>query len=503
MGFFDKKPDHPLADIKLAQRLMQDLPKNDALKSLQEISDWLESVDNNTDFRADRRFEIVQLLDETARPYVAKLAREYYAATPPTAFQESRIWTVLNNFYIHIAQAYHGLLAAYHSNDKGGATLKAHLPLITVCGIHALLGKIKCSTAHYEKVSPVFWRQLAEFYTHAESQKYADTPVKLYANSASDTTVRQKFLIALMWFAPVAGRLDPVRTHIAERLTEHWRAHFLITPEIMTDSVVCFDLAQPAMPDRVSAESPTHANMRFLSTQNIDPHIERLFRSLEKGTVPNELALGGTYEAAIVAEAVQSLAGYWTNPPPVRRNARHQVKVKLGVVRGFSDIVTHVAADNVSSETSWDADDMSATGFSCALPDKNLDGIKIGSLVGIQPEKIPHYGAGVVRRINRDEQGNLHVGIEMFSNRIDYAPLRMQRGDASVQQALLLKSPHEQAGQVRLLLGKDYFSMNHSLHTQYDGNDCLLIPLTLLEKGMDYELASYRKIVAEAAEDAH
>ena len=501
MGFFDKKPDHPLADIKTAQQLIQDLPKNDALKSLLEISDWFESVEQINDFRADQRFEIVQLLDDAARPYLAKLVREYYGGTPLAAFQETRIRVALNNFYARAAQAYHGLLTDYKNNSKGSAALKAYLPLITVRGMHALQGKIKCSAAHYEKVTSAIWGQLAELYTHAESQKYADTPVKLYADSAFDITVRQKFLIVLMWYAPVASRLDPARTHIAERLTEYWGTHFLIDSKMTEDSVICFNLAQPDMPSRVKAESAMHSDMRFLSAENIDRHIERLFKTLESNSVPDELALDKVYEAVVVGEVLRSLSAFWTNPPPVRRNARHQIKFKLGVVQGFVNIAMNVAAGSVPSETSWDAEDISATGFSCVLQAKNAGGIKVGSLIGIQPEKIPHYGAGVVRRINRDELGNLHVGIEMLSNQVDYAPLRIKRDDANIQQGLLLKRSQDQKGQVRLLLGEGDFSMSHSLHTQYEGNDCLLIPIALLEKGSDYELASYRMVIEEAADE--
>jgi len=486
--------------------MMQDLPKNDALKALQEISDWLESANSFADFRADHRWEVVRLLDESARPHINKLVREYYAASAPSTFQENRLWTTLNVFYSHTLQVYHGLLSAYLNNDKGAAALKPHLPLIAIRGILALMGKLKCTASHYEKVDPALWQQLAAFYAHAEAQQYTDTAIKPYADSPSETTVRRRLLVTIMWFAPIFSRLSPARMHIADKLTEFWGAQFTLTTQMTAASVFYFDLAQPTMPNRVTAESPTRGSTRFISAGDVERQIETLFKSLEKEVVPEELLLGAIYPAEDVIEVVRNLANHWINPPPVRRNTRHQVKVKLGVVRGFSGIVTHVAADNVSSETSWEAEDISSTGFSCVLPAKGAEGIKIGSLIGIQPEKIPHYGAGVVRRINRDELGNLHVGIEMFSNQIDYAPLRAQRDDANnALQALLLKTPHEREDQVRLLMGMDAFSMSRTLHTQHEGNDYLLIPVTLLEKGVDYELASYRRVLSEAAEaeDAH
>ena len=43
-------------------------------------------------------------------------------------------------------------------------------------------------------------------------------------------------------------------------------------------------------------------------------------------------------------------------------------------------------------------------------------------------------------------------------------------------------------------MNPDTFSMNASLNTLFDGKRYLLIPLALLEKGADYDLARYRKV---------
>ena len=105
MGLFGKKSDHPLADPKSAQQLLEDLPKNDSLKALQEIAEWVESVRGDDSFRLDNRFATLRLLDETARQFERKLTRELYASESLSKFQENRLWATLNLYYAQLAQA--------------------------------------------------------------------------------------------------------------------------------------------------------------------------------------------------------------------------------------------------------------------------------------------------------------------------------------------------------------------------------------------------------------
>src|SRR5512143_3494948 len=100
LGIFGKKSDHPLADIKSAQQVLDDVPKNDALNAVQELTGWIESiVELADDFRLDHEFAVLRMFDEAAQAHVRKLLRDYFAVQPLSKFQENRLWTVLNSFY--------------------------------------------------------------------------------------------------------------------------------------------------------------------------------------------------------------------------------------------------------------------------------------------------------------------------------------------------------------------------------------------------------------------
>ena len=57
MGLFGSRPDHPLADPKEAKRLLEALPANDPVKSLDELMHWMESVAAAEGFKPEARIQ--------------------------------------------------------------------------------------------------------------------------------------------------------------------------------------------------------------------------------------------------------------------------------------------------------------------------------------------------------------------------------------------------------------------------------------------------------------
>ena len=519
-----------MADIKSAQQLLKDVPRNDALKALQEITDWVESVRDNSDFHLDQRLDVLSLLDESARTFMRKLMREYFASTAPSKFQENRSWMVLNAFFAQIEQAYSGILLGYRNGEKGSAAIRAAMPLVAARGIYAVMGRLKCAAARYALVDSALWIHLAEYYSFAEAQQSLDEPVTLYPGWATTTTVRNRFASLVMWYAPGASTLSPLHVHLVERLSNYLCRHFTVDPHLSTGSLFCFDLAHPAMPIRVMPDTNPLISMRFLSAGIVRPQIDNILNVLRKGVVPEEINLGGVYEAVEVRDVTHNLLIFWGSPPPMRRNARHPIKVSVNVAHGLTNVFEHGEEEKKSGNNqfddtesgfgiqtagardavsmSWAVEDISAGGFRCVLPSKNAEGVRIGSLIGIKPDNVEFRGVGIVRRMIRDGQSNLHVGVEMLSKHVEKVKVR-SRGVSKMgggeQAALWLIRPGDDVGSVWLLMVPDSFSMSVSLETKFEGKAYLLIPVALLEKGVDYDLAHYRKVEEDpnAASDAY
>lgn len=507
-GIFGKKSDHPMADIKSAQALLDDLPGNDAHTSLTELTEWIESVPDNIDFKLEHQFAVLRLFDEAAQPYARKLVREYFTPGDLNKFRENRLWSALGNLSRHTANAYYTVFDRYRNGDKGGSAIKAQVPLLVARTVHAMTGQLKYICAHYGQIDSMIWVNLAQLYKHAEQQHYLDTPVSRYPGMAGNTSVKCEAGNLLGWYGSGVSTLSPLYMHLTERIVAQYRSTIDIRAQLSEHSRLSFDLNRPGEPMRVNVDATARPSMRFVGMAAMQPKLEALIKTLGKNVIPEELNLGGMYDAELVREAAQYLLDYLITPP-LRRSARRPANVNLNVVNGFAKVVERTDGwpkFNEEKPACWVTEEISAAGFSTALPAQGANGIGIGSLLGVQPDGVQHWGVAVVRRLLRDDANQLHVGAEMLANQIAGVALSQSGGGGGGfedgQPALWLQAKQgELSGEVQLLMKADTFSAQRSLLTRLNGKNYLLIPSGLQEKGLDYDLAKFRIIEQEASED--
>ncbi|MFZ2161238.1 MAG: hypothetical protein WAW02_03380 [Sideroxyarcus sp.] len=507
LGIFGKKSDHPLADIKTAQQVLEDVPKNDALSTVQELTSWIESIlELAEDFRLDHEFAVLRMFDDAAQPHVRKLLRDYFSMQTVSKFQENRLWTVLNGFYTQSELVYFDVLTRYRNSGRGASGVKPDLALLGARGIVALAGRLKMAAARYALVEPVLWSHLSEFYGHAETNGYHDDAVALFPGIPGNTSVEQEFAALLVWYGVSAGVQNPLQEHITERLISYAGKGLQVDGQYNANAIFVFDLAQPTPPMRVSSDTTLHPALRFMSVDEELKQLVSLSKTLEKGIVPDEVNFcGAKYDVELVRDILRKLIDTLTLPLPTRRNQRRKINVNLKVANGFFHMLEQADVGlnffNPDSAEIWDVEDISATGFRSVLPAAQVDGIKIGSLIGSKPENVSNWGAGIVRRLSRDEKNNMHVGVEVLSTQIVGISLtdRVEAADEDVQIALYLNRPADTSGEAWLLMRPGTFSPNRSLNMDLSGKGYLLLPLSLVESGDDYDLARYRRMEQDSS----
>lgn len=505
-AIFGNKSDHPLADIKSVQAMLDSLPKNDTYKSLVELTDWVESLMEHPDFKLDHQLAVLRLIDETAQPYARKMVREYFTPLELNKFQEHRLWMALGNWYRQTAAAYFKVFTGYCNSEKGSSTIKVNVPLLVARAVHAMMWQMKFISAHYGQVDNASWANLMQLYKHAEQFQYLDTSFSLYPGLAANTSVKCELGHLVIWYDSGLSALSPLLMHLVERIVAHFCLTIDIHPQLTQQSRISIDLNRPGEPARINMGATTHPAMRFIGMSAMPSRIEDLMKVLKKNIVPEDINLGGNYSAEVVAEAVQHLLTYLA-APPVRRNVRRAADVTLSVVNGFDKVIERTGAWLGFDEkplAQWITEEISVGGFSTSLPVKGNEDIGIGSLLGMQPEGVPHWGVAVVRRLLRKNDNQMNVGAEILSNRVAGVALNYNSavGGAteSGQSALWLYSKQaEDLGEVQLLMKADTFTPGRSMKILLNGKEYLLMPIGLQERGLDYDLAKFRFAVQEAA----
>jgi len=510
-GIFNKKPDHPLADIRTVQKTLNDLPKNDIHKVLLDIAEMIESAGGAADFKLDNQFAVLRLLDETAQPYARKLTAEYFTPHELNQFQEGRLWLVLGNLSRQTAIAYCAVFDRYVSAEKGSNTLKAQAPLLMARALNALTMQLKYICTHYELVDYAIWENLAHIYQFAEQQQCLDAPVNLYTGMVGNTTVKCEAGRLLGWHGSGVNSLTPLQMHLTERILAQYCLDINVHPGQNESSLFSFDLADPDAPKRVKMGLAVSPTTRFVSMLSMKSKLEHLMTTLEKNIVPENLLLGGTYGAELVKEAAKHLITYVVSPP-VRSSVRRKIKINFNVENSFAGVRDRAqeGAGFSNERPVWSIEDISANGFLTVLPYKGGDDTRIGSVIGMQMEGVPHWGVSVVRRLLRDDMYQLNVGAEILATQVASVAISQSGGGGGVfedgQHALwcYAKPGDTASGEVKLLMAAGTYSPNRSLQTRLNGKSYLLIPSGLQEKFIDCDLGRFRLVEQEgSAEEAY
>ncbi len=500
--FGSKKPDHPMADIKEARKILGELPANDAFKCADELTHWLQSVMAEEGFKPDYRAQLVQLLDEAAQVPLRKLGRDYIASPRLAKFQEIRLWKAIYEYWRQAALAYAGCIELYASGAKGADALKAGMPLLLTRALRALAAQVKWTYVRYGPMDESVWGVIAKVYAVAETSKFAQSLVTLYPGVPGESTPEKEFLKAVMLSASSPDSLLPVEMELCERLIAHFCASFTLRLDLQPDIAYWIDLATSQAPLRL-ARPPQHApSLRFFAAGKALEDLEALIDTIKgTGSIPSQVNLGGSYPADIVLDVLNHLALYWSHKPPERKHQRHRVKSRLNVVHGFDGVLGVFGAgpgDNAGTE-SWIVEDVSAGGFGAGIPEIKGEWLKIGCLLGLQPEGGDVWVLGVIRRLQREIPLKGSVGIQTIARSAELVQLSVSGG--GTETGVLISDGSEPPGEARVLLRAGGFVPGQNLEYRRGDATCLLLPQGLLDSSDDYELVRFREMIREAPSD--
>src|SRR6185503_6268886 len=187
MKLFGSKPDHPLADPKEAKRLLEALPADDAVKALDELRHWAESVAAAEGFKPDAKIQLLIMLDDTAQPFLRKLSKDYFATARLSRFHENRLWNAMHGYWKQVGNAFARSVDQCVQNVKGADAAKPQLPLLLVRTLRSYAQQIKWMHMRYGPVDPASWGVFNSVYAFAEAKQLAQSKVKVYAGSAGNS----------------------------------------------------------------------------------------------------------------------------------------------------------------------------------------------------------------------------------------------------------------------------------------------------------------------------
>ncbi len=525
-----------MSSMAEAKTLLAELPKHDALKTLEEITSWLTSITDTVGFREELRTNLIKLLDETGQAFHAKLLKDYLASPHLQDFQGMHLWREMHRFSDELARAYEECLAACRREEMKPYELQEKVPLLCVRLLRAAAEQMKLELMRYIDVEHTAWERMFRCYSIAETSQFASTMIFAYPGRVIHTCPQHELLRALVLHESSPGSLAPDQIEVSFRIAGRMVSFFDLTTALDAGSEYYIDLAQPHAPKVLNDSIIATPTMRYFSALRALPNIAEIIRQHERGGFGEERRFGSEFIPEGKLTVLKHLQMYWDKQHPHRIQERRGLSSNIGVVRSFriiSKLIPHIDLDHVgglpkkdaaslherskfsvvaegevgyTSET-WTVVDVSGSGIGGMIPRDAGSWVKIGDLCGIKAQNAEMWWVGVIRRLHADHQGIMHVGIETLGKKSLSVWLRvLGRGAERVSNwetssgsfqydyfpSILLPDTHNSYMNATMLLETGTY-VQGKIYEVMLGEKSREIELTgLLSEGEDYEQVAFR-----------
>jgi hypothetical protein len=492
--------DHALADPKQARALIAELPAFDYVKSLDEVTHWLESLAEADGIRLDRLFELADLLDTTAKNHHNRLLREYLATSRQQKHQEVRLWTRGFDFCSALGDAYLACLEQYKARSSGASAAKKHIPVMIARALRALGLQVKWIMLRYGPFEPRLWKAVGELYRTAEESGIADVTLPIYPGPQGTGTIRQEYLKILMLCGSSADVLAPSRQDLAERVIAYFAPLFEVSKTPFPGAVFCSDAAGERPPVRIAGDSHKAKEPRYFGPGDAPVKIAKLIAIIGRtGSVPPSVNIAQDCNVDAFVALLRHLAAHWSDTPPVRAFPRRPTTARINVVPGYAAVLDELERDEVnalnftaSSAESWVVENVSDSGYGALIPASKIDWIRVGELMGVQVEGSKQWGIGLVRRVARDEQGQVRVEVEIMSRSVVVVQISRAASGGGLDTALLLSGTPDASGEVALVTRAGSFDPKSDIEVNGRTKSYVFVPSRLLDSGDDFDWATYK-----------
>lgn len=486
LGLFSAKPEHPLADPKEARRIVAAVAAQEPATALAEAAGWFESLAGLDDFPPALRLDRITELAGVSLPLARRQAREFLAGARQSRLQEQQGWQRNHGYWTQLAQAYERCLEELDANPKAADALRPRLGILLTGLLVAHAGRLRWVQLRYGPIDPGHWTRLGEIYLRAVGEKLAEREVEPFGPGEGATTPTREYLKALVFHAAALDNLLPLEIGLAERFIAYCLPHFVFSAEMRPESVYWADAGKPLPPTRLAKLPAVAPGLRFFGPGRALEAVQQMrARIAASGTLPAEVNLGGQYAPAVVLPVLDHLAMCWSPRPPTRNYPRHRIKSKVGIVAGLQSLHRHLGGaggENAAGVESWLVEDVSQGGMCAKLPLMRNDWVRVGALVGLQPEGGDNWLVGAVRRFSRETEALGAVGIETLSK----TPRAVTASAGALATELILLDPPRDDSSARVLLAPGDWEEGVPLLAEIDGGRWRLHPDERLEASDDW-----------------
>jgi hypothetical protein len=436
-------PDHPMTNVDAAKGLLAELPKDDPLEALNELSGWMTSFGGTPGFKRANRLGVSMLLDETAAPILAEVQHKYTSAPHLQDLEGMKLWRAMHEFAVARIELFAVCLRELSQAAMKSEATSEQTSLVCVRFLRSVIEQLKLELMRYMDVQAEVWENLCWGYQLAEQAGLAETMVIAYPGHVIHSSPQRELLCALVLFESAPGALSSSQVEMSSRIAARLSSFFDLSREYSAETPYMIDLVHPAMPRWIDGKQEASESMRFFGATRAVSRLEEIIRQNERGQVEEEYRFDSEFTPEGKLTMLKHLLVYWSKEHVHRHQDRHMIQTEIEIIRSLktiSKLVNHFDLNrltNLSEEDAaqlkersgfglvgedvkfaseiWPVLDISTEGVGGIVPRASSDWVKIGALCGLKGKNANQWWVGMIRRLKTDAQGKVHVGIRVLT----------------------------------------------------------------------------------------
>ena len=519
-----KKSDDPVGDLKSATIWVQELPLADVHRAHIEIVRALSSINENKKMPLKERIRVCMYLNEKAQALQNSLSRDYLATTDdPLAIERTYLQTILA-FWDEMAVAYQ--ICIRNFAQAPSTKLWPTIHIITARALHFYAMQAKWGHLRYLPIEGAVWRNLHRLYLFAERENFDKTALKLFPESTEETNCLSEYLQPSMLYLANPESLQPQQINQNDQWLDTWAKSLTLEQQFRPHRQLYAVNLGDTKPARSLRRNMLGEKYRYWGVGLLVVTIEKTIEQLKGGELPARLGLGEECRLPQCLDLIETVERRWSKKDVQRKHERTPNVKVVHVVQSLRDIVAQlkpgakikrkpkgemigfqvmgytVGGTPIEMNTQgneqlfepvleqWIMENESVSGYGVTFNPSGRGGLRIGTLIGLKPEKTPHFLIGVVRRMNKNPSSKTYVGIQTLCQTpipVELHPLPGGDAPASphIEAIYLLEMPQAQIAR-SLLLPHHSVNLDRLLQLKAQGKTYTIRLQKTLEETDDY-----------------
>jgi len=340
VAFWSGAPEHPLATLADAEKMIAGLSPSDPAAALGELTAWTKSTNESDAFPPERRTRILFLLDDAARRLWRELSFAYLAPgkRPLTKDGDANI---LRAMFDSASEFTNGFgIAIDAAGEESPVWTEKNVSRIFVRNMRWLARRLALAHMLHLGVAGALWERMHRLYGLAERRKVARSPIDVFEGNRHPSSVRQEYVRALLLELALPEGMTGRQIELAYRVTGRVAQHVKLEDKATSSTPFGFIPAGDSRPmpaARLSAQAVPAP--LFIDTALALPKLRAgLERDMGRDPADVDTLYSGEFTLGERFAMMNRLLEHWGMDPPRRRAKRVSLASPARIIHGFDKV---------------------------------------------------------------------------------------------------------------------------------------------------------------------